>query len=153
MVTDRLYQSSGIFLKTMCLISCVRGKAPPQLTKMNQSQKQLLLEARKEHAVVVAGHRISLLGALDEVDEDFGGKDDYQASLLAIVNHYGEAGVNLTKVRQVLPDSFALADAVEKLKATGKIIDEKMGRTSILRPKAVDLETMKSAKAVEVTTE
>jgi hypothetical protein len=117
-----------------------------------KTKKELLLEAQKEQCGVVAQHRIQVLRSLDELEE-FGGVDDYKVSLEQIVVAYPDKGITLTHVRNVLPDAIALKQAVEDLDKAGVIQVEEVGRTSILRPKAVDLKTMKPAKAVEVAAE
>ncbi len=72
-----------------------------------------------------------MLKGLDELAE-FGGTDDYVASLVTIVKAYPETGIMLTKVRGVLPDSVVLDGAIQTLLNEKKITAEPSGKRSLL---------------------
>jgi hypothetical protein len=96
------------------------------------TNKELLIFAQNEQCQVVAKHRVSVLKALDELEE-FGGTDDYETSLTAIVDHYGKNGISLTRVREVLPDAKSLETALEKLVTAGEIEKGPNKRSPLLK--------------------
>ena len=65
-----------------------------------KSKKELLLEAQNEQIQLLAGHRVTVLKALDEL-ESFNGKDDYVVSLPIIVKAYPD-GIDQARIREVL---------------------------------------------------
>jgi hypothetical protein len=101
-----------------------------------KSKKELLLEAQNEQRQVVAKNRVSLLKALDELEE-FGGKDDYETSLSAIVTEYGEKGISLTRVREVLPEAKPLENALQALIDAGEIEKGTNKRSPLLKTTTV----------------
>jgi hypothetical protein len=98
-----------------------------------QTRKELLFEAQTEQIEQIAQHRIKVLKDLDELQQ-FGGKDDYNTNILAIVNEYGNHGIALTKLREVLPDAAKLKQAIQRLTAEGKITTASKGRSITVRP-------------------
>ena len=95
-----------------------------------KSPKDLLIEAQNNQLKVVADHRVAVLKSLDELEE-FRGKDDYQIAVATIVKEYPN-GIVLTRLREVLPDSVILEEAVKQLVEKKEITTEPYGKRSQL---------------------
>lgn len=102
------------------------------MTDKTQSKKELFLEAQTEHLKLLAGHRVTVLKAMDELDS-FNGEDDYKVGLPIIVNAFPE-GIAQAKVREVLPDALKLSKAVKELKDKEIKVEEISARNTLFRP-------------------
>ena len=114
----------------------VPGESPPSTenTKM-KSPIDLLIEAQNNQLQVVASHRLAVLKSQDDLKK-FRGEDDYQIAVSTIVKEYPE-GIVLTRLREVLPDSVILDNAVKALVEKKEITTESYGkRTQLLKPMA-----------------
>ena len=97
------------------------------------TNKELLFAAQNEQLQAVAKNRVAVLTGLAELEE-FGGEDNYVASVSAIVNAYPE-GIMLTKLREVLPNYVVLEKAIKKLADDKEIDTEAVGkRGQLLKP-------------------
>ena len=95
----------------------------------------LFIEAQNNQLKVVAGHRVALLKSQDELKR-FRGEDDYEIAVAAIVTAYPE-GIVVTRLREVLPDSTILDEAIKKLVEEKQIVSEPYGkRSQLLKPVA-----------------
>jgi hypothetical protein len=65
----------------------------------------------------------------EEIEEE----DNYVASLLDIVQEYGDEGITVAKLRLVFSDNSVLSEAKEKLIGMKKIIEQKSGNTLLLK--------------------
>ena len=93
----------------------------------------LLNEAQDSQLRVVGGYRLNVLKSQDDLNK-FRGKDDYQISVATIVKEYPD-GIVLTRLREVLPDSAILDEAIKKLVEKKEIISEPNGkRSQLLKP-------------------
>ncbi len=103
------------------------------MTDNSKSPIDLLIEAQNNQLQVVAGHRLAVLKSQDDLKK-FRGEDDYQIAVSTIVKEYPE-GIVLTRLREVLPDSVILDEAVKKLAEKKEITTESYGkRTQLLKP-------------------
>ena len=100
---------------------------------------------------MVAGHRLAVLKSQDDLKK-FRGEDDYQIAVATIVKEYPE-GIVLTRLREVLPDSVILDEAVKKLVEKKEITTESYGkRTQLLKPMAQASVQPPQQEIVEVNT-
>ena len=96
----------------------------------------LLNEAQDNQLKVVAVHRLAVLKSQDELKK-FRGEDNYEIAVATIVNEYPE-GIVLTRLRDVLPDSIILDEAVKKLVEKKEITTKPSGkRSQLLKPVAI----------------
>ncbi len=91
-------------------------------------KKQQVLDLHNELRQTVAKSRFSHLTSLGELQE-FGGKDLYATSVSYIVESSGTNGVLVTRLRDVLPDSIDLNEAIKALKDDGEIEEVGKGRS------------------------
>lgn len=95
--------------------------------------KELFFKAQDQQLTTIAGHRLAVVKASDEL-RSFNGEDDYQIAVATIVKEYPE-GIVLTRLREVLPDSVILEKAVKSLVEKKEITTESYGkRTQLLKP-------------------
>lgn len=113
-------------------------------TGIMPTSKELLVAAQNEQLQTVAKNRVAVLTGLAELKE-FGGEDDYVASLLAIVQNYTD-GIVLTQVREVLPNSEILDKAIKTLVDKKEITNDAVGK----RKQMLKLAMKPAADAEEV---
>ena len=94
---------------------------------------QMVWEPQANQNTVVANQRVSVLKSVDDL-KSIGGKDDYVASLRAIVKEYPD-GILLAKIQTVLTDAKALTAARDALK--GEIDEVTKGKSILMKPKVV----------------
>lgn len=93
----------------------------------------LFIEAQDNQLKVVASHRLGVLKSQDELKK-FRGEDDYQIAVATIANEYPD-GIVITRLREVLPDSVTLDEAIKKLVEKKEIASEPYGkRSQLIKP-------------------
>ena len=91
-------------------------------------KKQSVIDLHNELRQTVGNCRLAHLIAIDELQE-FGGKDEYKTSVSIIVDRFGAEGVLVTRLRDVLPDSVDLNEAIKALKDENRIEEVGKGRS------------------------
>ena len=120
------------------------------MAENNKSKKELFLEAQNEQVKTLAGHRVTVLKALDELDS-FNGEDDYNVGLPVIVNAYPN-GIEQARVRVVLPDAVKLAKTVKALNKVEIEVVEISARNVLFKPLNKPAEQPPRQEVVEVDT-